>query len=1439
MGDIETKEAITSSPYYLSNNDQPHHVITPFSLDGDNYEKWAKIAKNNLSAKSKLGFVDGTLLKPAEDSSDYARWIKTNSMLCGWLYASLDPKVQKVVSFVDNARTMWENLRIRYSIGNTSRVHQIKASIAACSQDGQTIADYFGKLKIMWDDLDDFEPSIDCCCSSATCPQRLKQQRRRDLERIHQFLMGLDASRFATTRTTILSRLNRDTDMSLDQIYSELIAEERHLIVAQSKEERLDAVGFAVKTGTHGLPEWWIEKHGDSRGSTRSDSTRSRGRGSHRGRGRGRSSSSYRANNAQVSPFDDSAHDLPGVSKETWFAIVNLLKTDQSQNHEKLSGKKSSVEFLLDSGASHHMTGDEELLVEIQDIPRSIIVLPNGKHTFATKEGTMLLGENIRLNRVLFVPDLSCTLISLARLLRDMSCFALFTDKVCVLQDRTTKMLIGAGEERDGVYHFKGAVSASASHVRKSTKTLWHERLGHPSPKVLSSFLSKLPVFDSSSSGSHDFCEVCIQAKQTRSVFPDSNNKAEDLFSLIHCDVWGPYKHPSTCGARYFLTIVDDYSRAVWTILLVAKSEVAIQLKRFISMASTQFNKQVKIVRSDNGTEFLSLRSFFRDHGIAHQTSCVYTPQQNGRVERKHRHLLNVARSLLFQSDLSIKFWGESVLTAAYLINRTPTPLLDGKTPYEMLHSTPPVSAHLRVFGCLCYAKRLSGDTDKFKEKGRRCIFVGYPHNQKGWRVYDIEKDDFFVSRDVVFKEDEFPFSSTPQALTPPLPEHVTFGDDDEFENEFENTPAPTTELATPPDLDTNSGNLPITDRGSSSLAPSPLLTIPDVTTSVSTDPLATTTTTTPEDALFDLGTEPLGRGLRQKKPSVRLQGYVANSAQLDKTLVSLKPLSSSASSGTSFYPISDYVSCDKFSTAHQKFLAAVTLVDEPVTYKQAVQILEWREAMSKEIEALELNETWTLEKLPHGVKALGSKWVFRLKFNSDGTLERYKARLVALGNHQKEGVDFDETFAPVAKMQTVRVLLGVASIKHWELHQMDVHNAFLHGDLDEDIYMKPPPGFLPSDPSLVCKLKKSIYGLRQAPRCWFSKLSSALTDYGFVRSHKDNSLFAYTRGSVVLHVLVYVDDLIVCGNDSAVITSFKAYLSRCFKMKDLGVLKYFLGLEVARGKDGIFLSQRKYCLDIIEECGLSGSRPVYSPLEQNHKLLSSTSPSFSEPDKYRRLIGRLVYLTHTRPEISYAVNVLAQFMQNPLQDHWEAAIRLVRYLKSSPGQGIVLSSSSPLQVNAFCDSDYNSCPNSRRSLTGYMIMIGDSPVTWKTKKQSRVSLSSAEAEYRAMAMTCKELLWLKEILEFLGVHHSTSMQLYCDSKAALHIAANPVFHERTKHIESDCHFVRDEVTSGNIATAYISTHDQPADIFTKALGRDQFQYLRSKLGVLDLHAPT
>ncbi|XP_021766281.1 uncharacterized protein LOC110730767 [Chenopodium quinoa] len=246
--------------------------------------------------------------------------------------------------------------------------------------------------------------------------------------------------------------------------------------------------------------------------------------------------------------------------------------------------------------------------------------------------------------------------------------------------------------------------------------------------------------------------------------------------------------------------------------------------------------------------------------------------------------------------------------------------------------------------------------------------------------------------------------------------------------------------------------------------------------------------------------------------------------------------------------------------------------------------------------------------------------------------------------------------------------------------------------------------------------------------------------------------------------------------------------------MKDLGVLKYFLGLEVARSKQGIYICQRKYALDIISETGLLGAKPADFPMEQNHKLALAEGRVLEDVEKYRRLVGRLIYLCVTRPDLAYPVHILSQFMQNPKEVHWEAALRVVRYLKKHPGQGILLRSDSGLQLEGWCDSDWASCPLSRRSLTGWFVLLGFSPISWRTKKQPTVATSSADAEYRSMTATTCELKWLKQLLRTLGVQHPQGMKLFCDSQSALYIAKNPVFHERTKHIEIDLHFVRDAI---------------------------------------------
>lgn len=336
---------------------------------------------------------------------------------------------------------------------------------------------------------------------------------------------------------------------------------------------------------------------------------------------------------------------------------------------------------------------------------------------------------------------------------------------------------------------------------------------------------------------------------------------------------------------------------------------------------------------------------------------------------------------------------------------------------------------------------------------------------------------------------------------------------------------------------------------------------------------------------------------------------------------------------------------------------------------------------MSVEVVALEGQRTWDVTNLPRGKKALACMWVYKYKFNADGTVERPKARLVVCGNRQVEGTYYGETFAHVAKLTTVCTLLEVAAAKNWEVHQMDVHNAFLHGDLQEEVYMQMPPGFETDEPGKVCRLRKSLYGLKQSLRYWFAKLTSALKSFSFKQSYSDYSLFTFIEGGNSVCVLVYVDDLIIAGNNLKVMARFKSYLSKCFKMKDLGKAKYFLGIEVARVPQGMFLTQRKYALDIVAEAGLLGCKPASTPMEQNHKLLSDDGPAYKNPARYQKFVGKLVYLAITRPELSYSIHVLSQVMHKPREVHWEAVVRVLRYLKGCPGQGIMLNAISDLRL--------------------------------------------------------------------------------------------------------------------------------------------------------------
>uniref|UniRef100_A0A2N9GIX5 Reverse transcriptase Ty1/copia-type domain-containing protein n=1 Tax=Fagus sylvatica TaxID=28930 RepID=A0A2N9GIX5_FAGSY len=486
------------------------------------------------------------------------------------------------------------------------------------------------------------------------------------------------------------------------------------------------------------------------------------------------------------------------------------------------------------------------------------------------------------------------------------------------------------------------------------------------------------------------------------------------------------------------------------------------------------------------------------------------------------------------------------------------------------------------------------------------------------------------------------------------------------------------------------------------------------------------------------------------------------------------------------------------------KALLAVTdssTASEPTCYSSTVKSSEWRQAMNLEFDALLKNHTWKLVPSHPSQNLIGCKWVFCIKRKADGSIERHKARLVAKGFHQQPGLDYDETYSSVIKPTTVRTVLSLAISSGWSLRQIDIRNAFLHGTLTEQVFMSQPPGYQhPNYPTHVCQLQKAIYGLKQAPRAWFSRLSSRLLALGFHGSRSDSSLFIYNKASIIMYVLIYVDDIILTGSHSAAIDDLLLSLKRDFAVKDLGSLNFFLGIEVLPNAAGVLLSQQCYILDLLTRTKMTDAKPVSTPMASSTTLSAFDREPFPDQTLFRSTVGALQYLALTRPDIAFSVNKLSQFMHKPTTLHWQSVPKMI----------VVL-----LAVTVFSWARIL-FPGAARS-------------------KPLLLVPALRPNTKLLANTAAEVKWLQSLLHELGISQSTPPVLWCDNIGATYLSSNPVFHARTKHVEIDFHFVRDMVATKAVSVQFVSTHDQLADLLTKPISSSWFALLRSKLNVIPI----
>ncbi|KAJ3705686.1 hypothetical protein LUZ61_009391 [Rhynchospora tenuis] len=750
------------------------------------------------------------------------------------------------------------------------------------------------------------------------------------------------------------------------------------------------------------------------------------------------------------------------------------------------------------------------------------------------------------------------------------------------------------------------------------------------------------------------------------------------------------------------------------------------------------------------------------------------TPQ-NGIAERKHRHIVELGLASMNAASIPLEYWDTIFESTLFVINRLPATPNDMQSPFEKLFKQVPDYQFLHTLGCECYPLLRPYNQHKLQPRSEVCVFMGYSALHKGYKCLHIPTQRLYISRHVKFIENKFPFANLASLTTP----------------------------------------------DSSPVVPATLTVIPH-----STFPSVTTTEThhyspvigssSPESVppeLVPTQTEPNVTPIHHTPPPP-ISHHMTTRSKANKTKPKKFP-------GHQLYSITKYPV--DISQQHT----------EPTCYTQAVKYPEWRQAMASELDALAKNNTWVLVDPPLQANIIGCKWLYKLKRKADGTVERYKARLVAKGYTQEEGLDYFETFSPVVKPTTIRTVLTIALANNWHVHQLDVNNAFLHGDLEETIYMQQPSGFVDSlNPDKVCLLKKALYGLKQAPRAWFHKLRDFLQSQKFQCSQSGNSVFVFQEKGTVLYILVYVDDIIITGNNMAAITGLMSTLQSAFSIKDLGQLNYFLGIQVIHSPQSMHLNQTQYIHSILEKTNMAGAKPCKSPMEAGLQLSKYSGVTLSDPHMYRMTVGALQYATFTRPDITFAVNKVSQFMSAPTDLHWQAVKRVLRYLKGTIHHGLHLQASPNLCINAYTDADWAGCPDERKSTTGYAVYLGCNLISWSSKKQHTVARSSTEAEYKSMAMATAELLWIQSLLGELGVRLNTAPVLWCDNLGATFLAANPVFHARTKHIELDFHFIREQVATKRLNIQFLCSADQIADVLTKPLPSPRFKLLSDKLTV-------
>tara|TARA_R110002050_G_C8950037_1_gene513235 strand:- start:112 stop:3054 length:2943 start_codon:yes stop_codon:yes gene_type:complete len=949
----------------------------------------------------------------------------------------------------------------------------------------------------------------------------------------------------------------------------------------------------------------------------------------------------------------------------------------------------------------------------------------------------------------------------------------------------------------------------------------------------------------------------------------DLTSRTHDPLFRVHIDGF-EFHFQNSIKCFYIYTDEGTDFKMVYFVKDKTAESFLTTLQTFHALAYYHHKTNIKTIRTDNGSEMSSeiFYDYARFNNIHLQRCAPYNHNQNGLAERSVRTCEEVALTLLHHAHLSVPlFISYAVSNAVQIRNKCVTKGTKerGCTPFQLFTGVKPKLEDIHVIGQTCFSY-IQKDQRKFKyhPKARQCIFLCEDYERKAFLLMDVESRSVISSRDVRFTRlgasvvtpaDFSPLSlegqraNAEEARTPDNSEHYEENRHDVGDNPLPVVGEPANHASTADDVRPQTPPLIISNESWSELYPNV-----EPSSSVSIFPrLGDSSDSENDDNPFPVAECTVPAFV----PECELDGELVIEASVDDDVP--PALSAPVSTPFSDTPSTTNVPSTSESEAvssrgrkvtsnskyfNSEFVNNLSIPATPKTYLQAVkspQSDQWNSAMRKELASLQQHGTWHLVPRTKDMVVVRSKWVYKIKLDERGAIERYKARVVAMGFTQTYGVDFDDTFAPVLNSVTRRVLFSLVARPHMISVQADVETAFLQSELDYKIFLSPPQGMEVPD-GFVLQLLRAIYGLKQSPLLWYTTLSNYLKSIGFIQCVSDVCLFTLTDGGSTIVLCIYVDDLILASESQTLIDMVLGQLKERFPIRDVKKLSWTVGLHIDSLDPGgsLRVSQQSYIDSLVEKyISNDKNQKSYTPMVvDNTVLFDSTSPKLERPQQvkfYQEIIGSLNYLCHaSRPDIMIAVNILSRFLQAPREMHLQAALRIIKYLNAVPNFSIRYAElpNNLFLLCAFCDASFAATPyEDGRSTTGILIYFNGSLIFWRSTRQSIISLSAMEAELQAIAQTVTELQWIRNVLHELSFS-VTSVTIFTDSEPAMKYLYQQahVLKPRTRHLALRYHFVRKEIQEGSVVIKYIPSKKQRADMLTKPLARPQFEILRELL---------